>query len=232
MRRATATPMTRVQMRRLGPCVAITIAAHALLLAVPVRPAAASGTPNAPYSSLAVRFIDPTPSVSRWDASQMPQSAVIERRLETSSLYEPRTVIDQVEPLKAHTPALANAATAFEAPTLLGLSLPGIADEDDQFVVRSLLSLPPAPLSPVVIPYPEMEISAGRYVGELTLFIDENGTVVRVHPEGNALPPAFEQAARNAFLSVRFRPGEMQEHGAVKSRIRVEVVFEGSARRS
>ncbi len=60
----------------------------------------------------------------------------------------------------------------------------------------------------------------------MTLFIDETGAVVRVRCEGNTLPPAFEEAARNAFMNVRFRPGELADHGAVKSRIRVEVVFE------
>jgi periplasmic protein TonB len=232
MPRATATPMTRLQVRRLGPCVAITIAAHAFLLAIPLRPAATSGTSSATHSSLAVRFIDPVPSDSRLDVPPVPPSAVVERLVAIGSLHEPRTALDPVEPLEPHTPTLSSAVNAFEAPTLLGLSLTGIPDEDDQFVVRSLLSLPPAPLSPVVIPYPDVDASAGRYVGQLTLFIDEHGTVVRVHPEGDALPPEFEQVARNAFLSVRFRPGEMQEHGPVKSRIRVEVVFEGGARRS
>jgi hypothetical protein len=42
-----------------------------------------------------------------------------------------------------------------------------------------------------------------------------------------ALPPALEDAARKAFVQARFRPGEHAEHGVVKSRIRVEVVFEG-----
>lgn len=232
MPRATATPMARAQIRRLGPCVAITIAAHAFLLAIPLRPAAASAASSAAHSSLAVRFIDPAPSDSRWDIPQVPPSAVVERRLAASSLREPLSAFDPVESLEAHTPTLSTAVSAFEAPTLLGLSLPGIPNEDAQFVVRSLLSLPPAPLSPIVIPYPDVTGSAGRYVGELTLFIDEHGTVVRIHPEGDALPPEFEQVARNAFLSVRFRPGEMQEHGAVKSRIRVEVVFEGGARPS
>jgi hypothetical protein len=32
-------------------------------------------------------------------------------------------------------------------------------------------------------------------------------------------------------MSVRFRPGQLAEHGAVKSRIRVEVVFENGAPR-
>jgi periplasmic protein TonB len=229
---ATATPMKSAKMRRLVPCVAIAIAVHAFLLSIPVWQAATSGKSGAPHSSLAVRLIDPVPSGSRWDTAQVPQSGIVERHLATSGLYESRTALDPVEPLEAITPALPNATSAFNAPTLLGLSLPGIADEDDQFVVRSLLSAPPAPLSPVVIPYPEGGASAGRYVGELTLFIDEHGTVVRVRPEGDLLPPEFEQVARNAFLSVRFRPGEMHEHGAVKSRIRVEVSFEGSARRS
>jgi len=97
------------------------------------------------------------------------------------------------------------------------------------FLARSLLAVPPTPLAPVIIAYPDVPGMAERYSGELTLFIDETGAVVRVRVERNALPPALEEAARNAFMSVRFRPGELTEHGAVKSRIRVEVVFEGGA---
>jgi periplasmic protein TonB len=114
---------------------------------------------------------------------------------------------------------------------LLGLSLPGVANEDDQYVVRSLLTVPPVPLSPVVIDFPDFKGEANRYVAALTLFIDESGVVVRVKAEGNALPSPLEEAARNAFMRARFRPGELTDLGAVKSRIRVEVVFESGAPR-
>ncbi len=135
-----------------------------------------------------------------------------------------------VPPLDAHP--LESTPPVEPSPPLLselGWSLPGVADEDDVFLARSLLSVPPAPLAPVLIAYPDAAAVAARYSGELTLYIDETGTVVRVRAEPGELPPALEEAARRAFMSVRFRPGELAEHGAVKSRIRVEVVFEGGA---
>jgi hypothetical protein len=63
-------------------------------------------------------------------------------------------------------------------------------------------SVPPMPLAPVIISYPDTVGAGERHAGELTLFIDETGAVVR---------------------------GELAEQGAVKSRIRIEVVFEGGA---
>lgn len=120
---------------------------------------------------------------------------------------------------------------ADEVPRLPGWALHGIATDDDLYLARSLLSVAPSPLAPVVIDFPPFEGAATRYTGELTLFIDEDGTVVRVRSEDRLLPAALEEAARNAFMSVRFRPGERAGQGAVKSRTRFAVVFENGARR-
>ncbi len=104
---------------------------------------------------------------------------------------------------------------------------PGLADEDDLFLARSLLTLPPQPLAPVILPDVDSVGPGERHRGELTLFIDETGTVVRVRSETVDLPTELEEVARRAFMEVRFAPGELADLGAVKSRIRVEVVFDG-----
>jgi len=112
------------------------------------------------------------------------------------------------------------------------------SDQEDfdgrDYIPRSLLTVPPVALTPIVLDMPEGEFAAERYVGVLSLFIDEEGHVKHVAAEGILLPPAFEQVARNAFSAASFSSGQMDGR-AVKSRQRVEVVFDntlaGSGRR-
>ena len=60
---------------------------------------------------------------------------------------------------------------------------------------------------------------------ELARFIDEAGTVRHVRIDGAPLLAALEEAARSAFLSARFTPGE--SNGApVRSLIRVAIRFD------
>ncbi|WP_431274772.1 hypothetical protein ACQ858_22780 [Variovorax ureilyticus] len=96
---------------------------------------------------------------------------------------------------------------------------------DDDYVPRPLLSVPPVALAPVIIGEPAGEASTGRLTGVLSLFIDDQGQVRRVVAEPPYLPPAFEQAARDAFMATRFSPGQMDGQ-TVKARVRVEVVFD------
>jgi hypothetical protein len=213
--------------RRLAPCVALTIAAHAAVLAVPVRPAGIAGAVS-PVATIQWRTIEARPVVPPpMEVAAPPAAAAV------PAVQAPRART-QAPPLAA--PDSTVPTSAREAPTeatltppVYGWSLPGVADDDDVFLARSFLAVAPAPLAPVIIQYPEFAAANERYSGELTLYIDETGAVVRVRAETGALPPALEAAAREAFMSVRFRPGELAEHGAVKSRIRVEVTFEGGA---
>jgi hypothetical protein len=220
--------MERVTMHRLGPCIAITIAVHAFLLAVPMRPAAATSVRSSAHPTVQTRLIVPSVAAVELAVDDAPKGSAADRTLSAADLPAPVLARNPIElqPQPAVEPAL---FVPIAEPGLLGLSLPGIANEEDQFVARSLLSTPPVPLAPVIINYPDFQGEASRYVGELTLFIDESGAVVRVKVEGSALPPLLEDAARNAFMQVRFRPGELTDHGVVKSRIRVEVVFESGA---
>ena len=76
----------------------------------------------------------------------------------------------------------------------------------------------------VLIDYPPNEIHGGTYVSELSLYIDEEGTVQRVRIDGPALPRPMEEAARSAFMNARFSPGQV-DGLPVRSRIRIEVSF-------
>ncbi|MCR8957674.1 energy transducer TonB [Variovorax sp. S2] len=93
------------------------------------------------------------------------------------------------------------------------------------YMTRSQLSAPPVAKTAIVLEPPPGQLVAGRVAGILLLFIDEQGRVQRVDAEESALPPAFEQAAREAFMAAEFSPGEIDGR-AVKSRQRVEVVFD------
>lgn len=217
--------------RRLGPLAGFVLAAHAAVLSLPVRPAAGSPVmstaPVIQTRTLSTASPAPVPDRPTPEPVAAPPTPVAQaaRRLAEPAptpapLAAPEQVQAVVPPASLHD----------EVPTAVGgLSLPGIADDDDLFVARSLLSVPPVATAPVLIDFPAFAGQAERYRGELTLFIDEQGVVVRVRAEGDALPAPLEEAARRAFMAVRFSPGELGVQGAVKSRIRVEVVFEGPA---
>lgn len=224
---AALVPATRrTDLRRIGPFFALVVAAHGLMLAMPRQVGIASGTPEPAAQTVQVRFVEvparaalaPAPTAAEADAAPT-------RTLEAPAPLPP--VADPL-PQASQTETAIAAAVPFvpPAPTWLGVALPGIATADDQYFARSLLSVAPAPLQPVLIAYPAFTGDAGRYVSELSLFIDETGTVVKVRVDGDPLPPPLEAAARSAFLSARFRPGEVAERGAVKSRIRIEVTFD------
>lgn len=88
------------------------------------------------------------------------------------------------------------------------------------------LSERPRAETEVGLVYPENAplIERGRVI--LQLLIGENGRVDDTVIEESDLPPELQAMARDAFLQARFRPG-MLDARAVKSRIRVEILFEG-----
>jgi periplasmic protein TonB len=95
---------------------------------------------------------------------------------------------------------------------------------DADYFTRDQLSVSPIPMQAVLIDYPSIEIQGGNYVSELSLYIDEEGKVQRVRVDGPALPQPMEEAARSAFMSARFSPGQV-DGLPVRSRIRIEVSF-------
>ncbi|CAN7671255.1 hypothetical protein [Variovorax paradoxus] len=100
------------------------------------------------------------------------------------------------------------------------------ADFDgSDYIPRSQLTKPPSALAAIVLNAPEGKFGAERYVGVLSLFIDEEGHVKHVAAEGVKLPPMLEQVARETFIAAPFSPGQVAARN-VKSRVRIEVVFD------
>jgi hypothetical protein len=104
------------------------------------------------------------------------------------------------------------------------------AGESLEYLPRAKLTVAPAPLEPIEIPFPAAVDNPLRFRGQLSLFIDEHGVVQRIRVDGPPMPPVLEEAARNAFLRARFTPGEV-DGVAVRSLIRIEVDFEAELRK-
>ncbi|WP_156793928.1 hypothetical protein [Leptothrix ochracea] len=95
---------------------------------------------------------------------------------------------------------------------------------DDHYWPRSALSTPPQARERIDLIAPE-SLPAGIYRGELTLFIDDDGTVRRVRVENGNLPDWLHDIVRQQFLKIRFQAGERLGQ-TVRSRMRIEVEFE------
>jgi hypothetical protein len=95
------------------------------------------------------------------------------------------------------------------------------------FIPRPQLTVPPVPQTPVVLSAPSGNGEPARHVGVLALYIDEAGRVHHIVPDEPRLPPQYEQVAREAFMTAIYTPGQL-EGRAVKSRIRIEVVFDNT----
>jgi hypothetical protein len=143
-------------------------------------------------------------------------------------LEQPVDAVAQSDAADHRLAHLMNPTMAPVAPPVLGLALrlPGVLGDDD-FFSRNALDVGPYPAQPVVIDFPPNVEGGGTHMSELALFIDENGRVVRIRVEGPSLPAAMEEAARRAFMGAEFSPGQL-EGLPVRSRIKVEVVFEES----
>ena len=103
----------------------------------------------------------------------------------------------------------------------------GTPDEFDPslYIASSTLPVRPEPIGNIAVPYPTEVKRSGIVSLGLTLYIDEAGRVVHIDLDDTTLPPAFHQAAWMAFSKGRFQPGRIDE-GPVKTRMRVEVLFE------
>lgn len=110
------------------------------------------------------------------------------------------------------------------------LPLPWVPPADDDYLPRSKLSAQPEPLAPIAIANPDPALMTGvtRQRLVLTLFIGPSGLVERIRvDEGESGPvsAALEAAARDAFFTARFTPGEV-DGLPVRSRMRIEVIVE------
>ncbi len=137
---------------------------------------------------------------------------------------DPRT-----EPPELQAPELTatrQGSPAAEATPVAPSAAPADTDAlPDPYWPRPQLSRPPVPRTVVAIDFPAGEPTPGRHTAVLALYIDEAGLVQRVDATDVQLPGPYIEAARNAFLTTRFEPGEIQGR-AVKSLIHVEVRFD------
>lgn len=101
------------------------------------------------------------------------------------------------------------------------------ASGHNDYVPRPQLSVAPVARAPVLIEAPEGDTQAARHVGVLALYIDETGRVDHIEPVEPRMPLMYERAAQEAFKAATFSPGQMDGQ-TVKSRIRVEVVFDNT----
>lgn len=233
---------------RIAPALTLATTLHAMVLTgvVQWRGDAGGADGHAPThaASLSTRVISGAPPLPAPMPRQVPEPAP-----EQASAQEPAPAMASAD--TEDTPAIPPQLTAHEpsrptekqAPAEVEAPSPAIAfamapvdgdaatannapDQDpDRYHARRELSRPPKPLSPIDIVFPPGVPTPGRHTAVLAVYIDELGHVRKVRTEGEALPLAFEDAARNAFLGASFRAGEL-EGRAVKSYIHVEVVFD------
>jgi hypothetical protein len=94
---------------------------------------------------------------------------------------------------------------------------------------RDRLSVVPQVLTNVDVPFPAEVSGLVDLKVQITVFIDEYGTVRRVRVDSAAIPSPFAGAVLDTFLNARFKPGEV-EGVAVRSQIRLEVEFRANRR--
>lgn len=223
---------------RIAPPLVLATTLHAMVLTGVVQwrggdTGKADGRTQAQASSLSVRLASQAPAVPEpHQVAAQAAEATTAESIQTT-LAEP--ALEPASPLQvAKQPAsqppqpplspLTTTAAAPETPVAQGPADPADA-ASDRYHARRELSRPPKPLSPIDIVFPPGVPTPGRHKAVLAIYIDELGHVRKVHTEGESLPLAFEDAARNAFLSAQFRAGEL-EGRAVKSYIHIEVVFD------
>jgi len=103
-----------------------------------------------------------------------------------------------------------------------------VAVEQDGYIPRPQLTLPPLLLTQIVIPAPPADASPEGPSGILALYIDEEGHVRKVEALEPKLPPTYERLVQEAFEGARYLPGQVDGR-IVKSRIRIEVRFGGAS---
>ena len=217
------------------PALAVHLAALSLTTAT-ARPQAGSDGPRPPsaatlrflVTSVVASVVAPAPAhpptfapdglsaapadraVNAAEAAHAPAPAFAADEVATAAAAPSPALPPALPPAPASTPGVATAA---------GTGVPL------DYLPRALLSVVPQTLARIDIAFPP-EVHGSVNLGtELALFIDETGTVRHVRIDGGPLPPALEEAARSAFLSARFTPGEL--NGApVRSLIRVAIRFD------
>lgn len=212
-------------------CASLSLVAHAVLLSSftsQAQPGTGTRVRSVQASALQVRMLHAANSTTQVDnkAAVAQASAWTQAEAEaTSTASEPEQ--PQAE---AQDPTVASASIDIapsevvnEAQVATGAPESGHND----YVPRPQLSVAPIARAPVFIEAPEGDTKAARHVGVLALYIDETGRVDHIEPVEPRMPLMYERAAQEAFKAATFSPGQMDGQ-TVKSRIRVEVVFDNT----
>lgn len=230
-------PHLAVNMRYALPlCITFSVAVHLLLLTVhlvPAPPLQARLATTGASGTLHIRMISNTSTIASATTASKRLPMIMATAVPSESPVTGHHSDSSPTPLSEFAPTIAvaassdlglKAASGLEAPTS---TAPWNGAEHDDYVPRPLLSIPPVAQMPVLIAVPLGETELVRRTGILSLFIDDEGLVQHITANAPFLPSAFEQAARDAFMAVRFTPGQIDGQ-AVKSRVRVEVVFDNT----
>jgi TonB family protein len=93
------------------------------------------------------------------------------------------------------------------------------------YLPAGTLDTRPRPEAPVVVPFPDAQLTKSKVTGILVLYIEADGRVDRVEVDQSDLPPAFEKAAIEAFRQARMQPG-IKDGQPTRARMKVLVEFE------
>lgn len=203
-------------------CAGLSLGLH-LALAIAWQPqparAAAALNPARPPSPLQTRLVVLLPTSAVPAATVAPAAAMASTDLPPAG-----------DPPEAATAEINAVAAGSAADTAIEHDPVSVAAAGwDDYLPRSLLSITPSPREAIALDYPADGPVVGRFLLTLTLYIDETGAVRRVDVASDEpVPDALRQAAQAAFAGRRFSPGELAS-GVVKSRIRIEALYESLA---
>jgi TonB family protein len=171
---------------------------------------------------------------------QAPPAARQENRAVEVQLYvnPPKSVSDTQQlssdmpfPVDAMTDAGSTTTTATERvattsePSPPVSSPPIIPAPELPYLPAGTLDTRPLPEAPVVVPFPDAQLTKPKVTGILVLYIEADGRVDRVEVDQSDMPPPFEKAAIEAFRQARMQPG-IKDGQPTRARMKVLVEFE------
>ncbi len=217
-RRASA-----AERRRLGGCLLIVAGAHLALLMAPAQPSAPMQSGVSPARAAQLRLVPPAAAAPRAQAGTRSVDAV---RIAPQDRHPqvPDSAAADISPLRDSASEVTAQDPPDEARAQPGL-IAASTDPYGEYLPRAALTIGPRSIAPVLIDYPAFAGERELYAGEFDLLIDDTGGVVRVLSVASDLPLILSDAVRDAFLSARFDPGEI-EGRPVRSRLRIEVTFD------
>lgn len=221
--------MSRARRTGLLVCGLASLLAHAALLGWGVLPGASPRRADAPPGPRPVLVSAPGLPLDGSPEEKAPEPMILADR---SDVVVHLPIPEALPPLQAPMPE-ALVRVGDETSTIDLASLPAGRPElfdDDGYVPRPQLSVVPVAQQMLILEWPEEGAPpAGRYRGVVSLFIDEQGVIQHVRFDDDGLPESLKEQTRAALATVRYSPGKVKDQ-IVKSRLRLELVFEADPR--